>query len=380
MPRVGLLEAYEFKSAAASRIGSLLDEGERQAAGSDPHARRLPRPCGLTVHTGVGCGFGCVYCYVPDMGFPVRPRPYPLSGLQLAYAVALNPSVAVGEGGTLLAFGSVTEPFADETFGRSLEYLEAVSRLLGNPVQVSTKAFLDPERAGRVLDVVGRRLSALVTIISLKLAKALEPGAPPPEERFETIENLARHGAHVSLFLRPLIPGVAREEVREILAEALERGAGGVVAGSLRVTEGVLKRLKASGYPHLGEVLSRISEKVRGARQVVVRSSDLKRVVSEVAESLGARVYPAACAANMEAHGLSCAACGMGPCGDPSNLPGFDVEEVPQLGELYGVRVLRAESEGSSLRLWVGSRERVKPFTHFLKALIRRRVMVSKAL
>ncbi|MEM4497864.1 MAG: radical SAM protein, partial [Nitrososphaerota archaeon] len=51
----------------------MLDERELEVARRDPHARRLPRPCGLTVHTGLGCKFGCLYCYIYDMGFSRAP-------------------------------------------------------------------------------------------------------------------------------------------------------------------------------------------------------------------------------------------------------------------------------------------------------------------
>lgn len=374
MSRLELVEAFEEKLDLVARLRGMLDGVEASEAERDGHARRAPRPCGLTIHPATGCSFGCLYCYIYDMGFGGRPRPYPLSGVQLAYAVARNPYVAVGRDGTMLAFGAVTEPFMEAAYGRTLEYLESVRRFLGNPVQLSTKASLGVDDAFRIVSAAGR-LSALVTIVTLRFHGLLEPGAPPPSHRFETIEAFSSADAHVSLFLRPLVPGIGEDEVREMVGSALERGARGIVVGSMRVTAGIVRRLRASGYPHIEEILSRVPGRL-GDGQVTLRSGDLKEAVVRVAEELGAKIYPSACSANVEAHGLSCAACRMGPCGDPKRLPDFDPDEVPLLAERFGVKVRKVELDGFRLRLRVekGTRRRKERFAHFLKALVKRRI------
>ncbi|MDK2384540.1 MAG: radical SAM protein, partial [Candidatus Korarchaeota archaeon] len=231
--RISLVGALIEKERAIDRLSSMLDPEERREAERDPHARRRPRPCGLTIHTGTGCSYGCVYCYVPDMGFPMRPRPYPLAAEQLAYAVAINPYVAVGRHGTLLALGSVTEPLLPETRDRALAYIEALRGFLGNPAQLSTKAYIDAELAG---ELAGRdpSISILVSLSTLRMASRLEPGAPSPRERLEGIGNASRRGLHVSLFLRPIIPGVTEADAPAIMHGARVRGARGVVMGSLR--------------------------------------------------------------------------------------------------------------------------------------------------
>ena len=136
-----LIEEFERKLEVKSRLREMLGT-DAGIAERDGHAHRIPRPCGLTIHTGLGCRFGCVYCYIYDMGFTYKPRPYRLTGLQLAYAVASNPSIALGLNGTPMAFGSITEPFMDETTHRTVEYMEAISNYLENPIQFSTKAHL----------------------------------------------------------------------------------------------------------------------------------------------------------------------------------------------------------------------------------------------
>ncbi len=333
------------------RIGSMLDEKEKQEAERDGHAVREPRPCGMTIHTSIGCKFGCVYCYVPDMGFPMKPQPYPLTGLQLVYALLSNPYFVPGPHGTLLAFGSVTEPFMEEAVERTLEYLEATSGYLGNPTQLSTKAYIDESLVKTIRAKAEPRMDFLVTVITLRWWRKLEPGAPPPEKRFETIRNLRSVGFHVTLFLRPIIPGVTDSEVLEILKHAKETGAQGVVPGSLRVTPGIIERLKLAGIG-VSRILARLPRKPRNRRdQVTIKEVDLKKLVEIEARRLGLRVYPSSCSANIDSHGLACYACKWGPCGSPGKLPEVEVDAIYELGSLVGVELASVEVRENSVRV-----------------------------
>lgn len=357
----------------------MLGSEEVKEAERDSHSFRLPRPCGLTVHTGVGCSFSCLYCYVRDMGFPSAPAPYPLTGVQLAYSISVNPAVALGLDGTLLAFGSVTEPFMEETREKAFEYLSAVSKLLGNPVQLSTKAYLLPEDVKRLMKLAPR-VSVLVTVVTLSLSRLLEPGAPTPEERFKTLRRIAGVGLHASLFLRPILPGLAESEFKEILEAARSTGARGVVLGSLRVTEGIVERLRRAGYPYLDEVLSRVPREpreLRGSAQITIRGADLKRRVKEVAREVGLKVYPAACSASIDSHGLGCWACAMGPCGDLSMVPSFDLDGLERVAGRFGLRAEVLSESGFKLFLRVkGDPRRRRYFLEFVRALLKRRIVL----
>ena len=335
-------QALRLKERLRLRVASMLDEEERRQAERDHHAKRKPIACGMTIHTGIGCRFGCLYCYVPDMGFPMKPRPYPLSGLQLVYALLVNPYFIPGPYGTLLAFGSVTEPFMDETRERALEYLEHTWRLLGNPQQVSTKAVLRGEWLDRFLRVSDPRISVLISVTTLRYARVLEPGAPHPRERLEFMGLLSRRGRHVSLFLRPIIPGVTDRELDEIMEAAARHGAAAVIPGSLRVTPGILARLEASRIVDMGEILRRLPRRPRNRRdQVTLFMRDLKEAAARAAARHGLRVLPSSCSANIEAHGLGCWACRWGPCGRRDQLPGVDEEGALDAVEALGCRPRR---------------------------------------
>jgi DNA repair photolyase len=231
----------------------------------------------------------------------------------------------------------VTEPFLPETYKRAVEYLEAAS-MLGNPSQFSTKQALSLEQAKEVKRA-NSAVSALVTIITLKRARALELLAPSPAERAEAIANLSRAGVHTCLFLRPIIPSVTDKEAKDILELAASCGAVGVVLGSLRVTDRIANALLKLGV----DVGSRLPRWPRGREQLAVASHDLKQRVEQEARKLGLKVFRSACAANMDAHGLSCYACAMGPCGDIDRMPDVAEGDVKELADMLGVfcRVLR---------------------------------------
>lgn len=338
---MGLVDLLELKRELRSWIGMKLSSKERREALMDPHSRREPRMCGLTVHPARGCSFGCKYCYIEDMGFSGAPRVSKLNGLQLAYALLSNPHVLPSEGGTLLAFGSVTEPFLPGVRERTLEYLRVVRGVLRNPVQISTKSYLSQEDASELAEA-DPDLSVLVTIPALGYASRVEPFAPKPELRFRTIENLAKKSLHVSVFLRPLIPGVAEEDGPRILELARGSGARGVVLGTLRVTPKILERMRGAEI-HLEDLLS--DKNLRSGRQVPIDASLIKSSLGRISAKLGLRVFPAACSANMDAHSLGCHACDLGPC--QGDLPPVDTHDLEEGLRLCGIEaeVVRADEE-----------------------------------
>jgi len=371
-----LARLWDEKVRAARRLEGRLAPGEAVEARRDHHARRPPRPCGMTIHTGVGCSMGCLYCYVPDMGFPMRPRPYPLTPAQMAYALAVNPYVLPRS--TLAAYGSVTEPFLPETRERALGYIREVRRWLALPSQVSTKAVLDPGLAG-ALRAADPDISVLVTVVALgEWARRLEPGAPPAEERIEAAGAAARAGLKVALFVRPIIPGVTDRQAGEIFELAAEAGIRYAVLGTLRVTPGILERLSRAGVDP-GAIESRLPRRPRGPRdQVTIRGGDLKAAVAAEARARGIEVLPAACSHNIIAHGEYCRACRLGPCGDPARARRVDPGEVEELLEAAGLRARAAWAGPGLLRLRVaGGREEARRARLLAEAAARVRVVVE---
>lgn len=295
--KLSLAEMLYRRELLRRELESRLTEESIARARGDYHARKPPRPCGFTVHSVVGCTFACSYCYLPDMGFSFSSAsPYGLTGEEVTYALLLNRYFLPGRLGSLIAVGSVGEPFADERGARkTLEYLAAFSKYLGNPVQFSTKAVLTYEHV-KALASISLPLSPLVTIVSTRHHKVLEPRAPSPEERFELLRKLRQSGLKPILFLRPVIPGVNLDEVDDLLSEAKSSGAVGVVVGGFRVTLTNLSRLKAAGINL--EVEARLPRLPSKGEQIPLAMEDVKRQVVSMAREKGLVPFLSACCAN----------------------------------------------------------------------------------
>lgn len=310
-------------------------------ARKDHHSQRKPIACGMTIHPAIGCSYGCLYCYVPDMGFPTPPRPYHLEPREIVAALALNPYFLPGPWGTLVAYGSVTEPFMSPPVSRlTLGYLEELGKHLGNPQQLSTKSAPGAEVAHQLAKLPGGPPSVLVSVTSLGLSRKLEPSAAPVEERLRWGALLIQLGVPTTLFLRPLIPGIPLEDVRSLLEKALKLGYRSVIVGSLRVTPRIIRRLAATGFDR-GELEARLPRPHKSpGEQLTLRMRDVKESVVSMAREMGLRALPASCSANVIDHGLACWACSMGPCGHPNLLPPVDEDEVLESLEVLGFRAV----------------------------------------
>ncbi|MCC6034827.1 MAG: radical SAM protein [Desulfurococcaceae archaeon] len=363
----GLLEE---KIKLRDTVGFLLSESERVFAVRDFHAKRPPRPCGITVHTAIGCIFQCKYCYIYDMGFKREVKPYPLTGLQLVYALLSNKYFIPGLRGTYLAIGSISEPFHPLIVDKTLEYVECFYRYLNNPVQFSTKAYINKQVAVKLANLSSKRISPLVTIVTLSESRNLEPYAPSPEKRFESIRNMRETGLKPFLFLRPIIPGLTEREYKEIIDLAAEYGAIGVIAGGLRVTKRILRELREIGVDTsiIHKRLEIPVEKMREGVQYDVYTSDIKAEISDYVRHKGLLFFPSACMANLYTHNISCwkmRLMGIELSEKPREIK---IEDVKSTIEDLGVRAQRIVFSSGELKVYITGKVDSKLLSEILRS------------
>jgi len=306
----------------------------------DEHAHRPPRPCGMTIHPAYGCTLACRYCYVsPAKGAGVKLAE--LSGYELALALCLNPHFLPGKGGTLVAFGSITECFLnEETTTKTLEYMEWISRLLGNPQQVSTKMLISDYVAESVKKRGDANLSVLVSLACVRFSGALEPASPKPSQRLKRAGELATRGLRVAIFVRPILPSVTDRDFSLILDEMEKNGLRELVLGSLMVNREIVAKIERSGIRELVYEVEKRAGRVPEMGLAPISARDIKESLRKEAQKRGFVVHPSACSANIASHGMACWACAHGPCGERKRLP--ELDDPSELFEIAGRRPLDA--------------------------------------
>ena len=206
-----------------------MTPGHQPAA--NPPFRLKPQKGRLLVPVGALCPFGCKYCYTEFEGF--RSHTWSLDEL-LGEIRRLQPRHRI----RTFQVGYDGDPLA--SWDRTLPLLEALAPLGAN-LNIQTKSTIDEAqlaalgKLARGLAVDNRVFSVLVTLTSWDNAPRLEPNAPAPAERVETMARLQSVGIPVLLALRPMIPGVPQGELVRVLEAAGEAGVRGVIPGPLYI-------------------------------------------------------------------------------------------------------------------------------------------------
>ena len=374
--RVKPLEILELKDRLLNEFSVLLSDSEKVRALSDPHSKRAPRWCGITVHFTVNCPFSCAYCYIEDMGFSFsNPSPYPLSGREIAFALLSNPAFLPGVTGTLIAVGAVSEPFI--FFSDALGKLRWLARL-GNPIQFSTKQYISSTMAENIYRIsyeTSTPISPLVTIVTLEHYRELEKNAPSPERRLDGIKNMRDAGLKPILFLRPIMPGINSNEIDNILRSARDAGASGVVVGGFRITRKIAERLENLGFD-LSEITRRLKKIDDKQRSVPLPE---KKTIIEKAKQYGLIPWASACCANSWNAKVPCpSACFIsGPCTMCPNMCSYP-QHVPQEKEIIEALSrlnIRAEIKGDKMKIL---NQPFKGISMLVRNLSRRSVILSR--
>jgi len=204
-------------------------------------------PFRWTLNPYRGCEFGCTYCYAPYThrylgqtdAASFASRIYVKFQAPQVLAETLKPGMLKGRP---LAMGTATDPYqpAEKRFRMTRRLLEVLARCPDLELSVTTKSPL----IARDIDLLRRiaRSGPLTVHVSLTtlnpgVARILEPHAPTPRRRLETIGVLRSAGIEVGLFVMPILPGItdAPRELRALLHAAKESGASFAAAQMVRL-------------------------------------------------------------------------------------------------------------------------------------------------
>lgn len=222
-----------------------------------------------------GCAHACAYCYA-------RPyHEYLGFGAGTDFDTQIIAKVNAPEllrhelgnakwQGDPIAFSGVTDCYQPAEAGLKITRacLEVCAEA-GNAAGIITKSSL----ILRDLDVLqslqrnaGVNVVLSIPIADTEMARALEPYAPTPEQRFRALAKLSAAGLRTGISLGPVIPGLTDSHIPELLRRAAEAGAQFAFYVLLRLPGSVQKVFldrMASLYP---DRVGKVEHHVRSLR------------------------------------------------------------------------------------------------------------------
>jgi DNA repair photolyase len=177
-------------------------------------------PFQWTINPYRGCEFACKYCYArythEFMELDATEFEDKIYAKQAAREL-LRQELGRVRRQEHIALGTATDPYqpAERRFGRTRAILEVFARERGRFLGITTKSNLvlrdvDLLREIARSNVLGVNLT--ITTLDEKLARLLEPRAPRPALRLETVRRLSAAGICVSVFPNPIMPGITDGE------------------------------------------------------------------------------------------------------------------------------------------------------------------------
>ncbi len=222
-------------------------------------------PFTWTINPYRGCEFACRYCYARythefmelHESHEFEDRIYAKSNLPPILRRELKRVRATDS----IAIGTATDPYqpAERRFLRTRSLLEVFAGQSGLSLSITTKSDLIRRDIPLLRSIASRnRLSVNVTITTLdaSLARALEPRAPRPDLRLQTVRALTDAGIPTGVFPNPVMPLITDQEARlDALAKAArEHGAsyfGGGLLFLMPSSRRVFLPFVEQHFPHL---------------------------------------------------------------------------------------------------------------------------------
>jgi DNA repair photolyase len=222
-----------------------------------------------------GCAHGCAYCYARPsheyLGFG--------SGADFERRLLVKPRApellrdrfhAPSWAGDLLVMSGNTDCYQpiEARFELTRRCL-IVCAEYQNPVHIITKSTLierDIDVLVRLAESASIGVSVSIPFWDQATARAMEPYAPPPSRRMETVRRLSQAGIPVVVHVAPLIAGLSDRDVIPILEAARAAGARSAISTALRLPGSVAEVFEARLRAHLPLAAEKVLARTREMR------------------------------------------------------------------------------------------------------------------
>jgi len=199
-----------------------------------------------------GCSFNCIYCYIRGSKYGENMRE--AVSVKINAVEVLEKQISrrakKSEYG-IIALSSSTEPYMriEEKYRLTRKILEVILKYRF-PVEIATKSTLvlrdldllkEIDRNGILPEDLKDKLnhkaiiSFSISTLDEKLSKILEPAAPSPIKRLETLKKCKEEGLFVGVNIIPVLPFISdsEEELDSMIRLSKEFGADFVFVGGL---------------------------------------------------------------------------------------------------------------------------------------------------
>ncbi|OGS43698.1 MAG: hypothetical protein A3K76_04605 [Euryarchaeota archaeon RBG_13_57_23] len=220
-----------------------------------------------------GCAHGCLYCYAQDVTrYKMDTRWGTSVEVRVNLPRLLKNELARGAHG-VYGVGTVTDPYqpAEERYALTRACLGTFKEANAN-ISLLTKSAL----VLRDLDILRgyerAEVGVSIGIINEQMAAILEPGAPPPQRRFEVLRELNAAGVRTYLMAAPIFPGVSDSDsdLEHLVASAHDASVRTIMWDKFNSRPLAMRRLKDC-LPRLP-----VSQETPASRLFRVRSTLLK--------------------------------------------------------------------------------------------------------
>lgn len=229
-------------------------------------------PFDRSVNPYRGCEHGCIYCFArpshaflnlsPGLDFETRLIARPGIGAVLEAELQ-----AKGYRVAPVALGTNTDPYqpVEAEYRVMREVLEVLAPC-AHPTAITTKGSLIERDLDLLAPMAAKgllRVGVSVTTLDAGLSRRLEPRAPAPARRLQTMARLAAAGVPVRVMVAPVIPGLTDHEIEPILHAAREAGAAAASWIMLRLPREVSPLFQDWLAEHAPGRLAKVMARVR---------------------------------------------------------------------------------------------------------------------
>ena len=205
-----------------------------------------------SVNPYAGCSFNCIYCYIRGSKYGENMAKTLSAKINAPELLEkqLSRRAKRGEYG-IIALSSSTEPYMpiEEKLKLTRRLLEIILKYRF-PVEIATKSKLVLRDLDLLKEIDKNAIlpadlksklkhrviiSFSISTLDEKLAKILEPGAPKPIERLETMKRCKEEGFFTGICFIPVLPFLSdsEEQLEETIKTAKEYGADFIFVGGL---------------------------------------------------------------------------------------------------------------------------------------------------